>query len=219
VASGDTTAWQARLKSKADVNVRDGAGNTALHLAALNHDLAAVDALLAAGAEADARNSAEATPLLYGAGHAGVVRALLARGANPNAASKLKVTPLMAAVAPPESFEVARLLLEAGADVHAKRTTDVEVMLSRAVVGGERRTLELLLWHGAVRDRKSTSGALSAAAFGGDAVGFQGFINHPDSVIINSIPLYYPHLFRQYFESFLVYGRAKLFKKYLKYFE
>ena len=49
VATGNATAWQARLKSKADVNVRDGAGNTALHLAALNHDLAAVDALLAAG--------------------------------------------------------------------------------------------------------------------------------------------------------------------------
>ena len=77
---------------------RDAAGNTALHFAALNHDVAAVRALLAAGAEADARNAAEATPLIYGAGHAEIVRALLARGANPNATSTLKNTPLIAAV-------------------------------------------------------------------------------------------------------------------------
>ena len=77
---------------------RDAVGNTPLHLAALNHDLAAVRVQLAAGAEVDAKNAAEATPLLYGAGHAEIVRALLARGANPNAPSKDKDTPLMAAV-------------------------------------------------------------------------------------------------------------------------
>src|SRR5688572_553650 len=73
VRMGDAAAWQARLKTKPDLNARDAEGNTALHIAALNHDRAAVDALLAAGAEVDARNAEEATPLLYGAGHAEIV--------------------------------------------------------------------------------------------------------------------------------------------------
>src|SRR5437868_1733421 len=64
----EATAWQALLKTKADVAGRDADGNTALHLAALNQDFDAVRALLAAGAEVDAKNTADATPLLYGAG-------------------------------------------------------------------------------------------------------------------------------------------------------
>lgn len=168
VRVGDVSSWQASLRAKADVSVRDAAGNSALHLAALNHDLVAVTALLAAGAEMDARNSAEATPLLYGAGHAGIVSALLQRGANPNAESKLKVTPLMAAVSHPESFAAAQLLLDAGANVHAKRMSDVEVVLSRAVNGGDRRTIDLLIARGAAKDKKSVSNALGSAAFSGD---------------------------------------------------
>src|SRR6186713_783196 len=66
-----TSEWQALLEKKADGKVRDAAGNTTLHHAALNHDQPAIEALLAVGAEPDARNEAEATPLLYGAGHAG----------------------------------------------------------------------------------------------------------------------------------------------------
>lgn len=169
VRTGDAPSWQRLLGTRTDVDARDAAGNTALHLAALNHDLNAVTALLAAGADADAKNTAEATPLLYGAGHAGIVKALLARGANPNAASKLKNTPLMAAVAHPDSFEAARLLLDAGADLHARKTADVDIPLGRAVVAGDRRTIDLLLARGAAKDPKSVSAALANAAFAGNA--------------------------------------------------
>jgi ankyrin repeat protein len=169
VSTGDVATWQARLQAEAGVNARNGAGNTALHLAALNHDLTAVNALLAAGAEVDARNEAAATPLIYGAGHAGVVRALLARGADPNAASKLKITPLIAAVAHPESFECARLLLDAGADVHAKAANELDGTLTKSVVAGDRRTVELLIARGAAKDRRSVSRALNMAAFTGNA--------------------------------------------------
>jgi ankyrin repeat protein len=151
----------------ADPKVTDATGNTPLHLAALNHDLEAVKALLATGAEPDAKNKAGATPLLYGAGHPEIVRALLARGANPNAASTAKATPLMVAVAHPESFEAARLLIEAGADVRAKRTSDVEVMLGRAVVAGDPRTIDLLMARGAAKDPKSATAALVSASFHG----------------------------------------------------
>lgn len=148
---------------------RDAAGNTPLHLAALNHDVAAVQALLAAGAEVDAKNAAEATPLLYGAGHAEIVRALLARGANPNAVSALKNTPLMAAVSHAESFAAVSLLLDAGADVHAVKRPGVEIMLGRAVQAGDARTVELLLARGAAKNPQAASAALSSAAWLGNA--------------------------------------------------
>jgi ankyrin repeat protein/mono/diheme cytochrome c family protein len=168
VQRGDTAAWQSLLKAKADVTGRNAAGNTGLHVAALNHDLAAVEALLAAGAEVDAKNNAGATALLYGAGHAGVVRALLARGANPNVVSTAKNTPLIAAVAHPDSHEAARALIDASADVKAKKANDIEVPLSRAMAIGDRRTVDLLLERGAGEDPKSLTAALSAAAFRGD---------------------------------------------------
>jgi ankyrin repeat protein len=178
VSTGDAAEWQARLQANADVHSRYGAGNTALHLAALNHDLAAVNAMLGAGAEVDARNTAAATPLLYGAGHAGIIRALLARGADPNAASKLKITPLMVAVSHPDSLEVARLLIEAGADVHAKTSGDVDATLIKAVTAGDRRTVELLISRGAARDGKTVSMALSKAAFAGDVALVELLIEH-----------------------------------------
>lgn len=165
---------------------RDAAGNTPLHLAALNHDLAAVRTLLAAGAEVDAKNTAEATPLLYGAGHAEIVRALLAKGANPNAVSKAKNTPLMAAVTHAESFEATQLLLDAGADVHAVKRPEIEIMLDRAVQAGDARTIDLLIARGAAKNPQAASAALGTAAWLGDAslvgrlVKLGGNVNHND---------------------------------------
>lgn len=157
-------AWQALLQQKADVNARDDAGNTALHHAALNHDLAAVTALLAAGAEVDARNAAEATPLLYGAGHVAIARALLARGASVNAVSTLKNTPLLVAAAYPDSLAAVEVLLAAGADLHAKKADNLEVVLSRAAGAGDGRTVDLLIARGAAKDAASAAAALGAAA-------------------------------------------------------
>ncbi|MCX6951910.1 MAG: ankyrin repeat domain-containing protein [Verrucomicrobia bacterium] len=147
---------------------RDADGNTPLHLAALNHDVAAVRTLLAAGSEVDAKNTAEATPLLYGAGHPEIVRLLLARGANPNAAAKSKNTPLIAAVSHAESFEAAKLLLEAGADVHAVKRPDTELILDRATQAGDRRTFDLLVAQGAAKNPQAASAALSTAAWRGN---------------------------------------------------
>lgn len=168
VRKGDAARWRELLASRPDVNQTDAGGSTALHVAALNHDVAAVTALLAAGADADRRNEHGATPLIYGAGNPEIVAVLLKGGANPNAASKIKVTPLLAAVAHPVSFASARLLLEAGADLRVKRTGDVEAVLARAVSGGDRRTLELLIERGAARDARGAASALAAAAFAGE---------------------------------------------------
>lgn len=160
--------WQAQLRNRADVAARDDAGNTALHFAALNHDLPAVEALLAAGAPADEKNTAQATPLLYGAGHAGIVRVLLARGANPNAASALKITPLMVAVSQPDGFAAAEALLAAGADLHAPGANNLQPVLIRAVTYAGPRTIDLVLARGAAKHAPTAAAALSAAASRGD---------------------------------------------------
>src|SRR5438045_533037 len=55
VRMNDAVTWRALLQAKADVNIRDAAGNTPLHFAALNHDLEAVNALLVAGAQVDVK--------------------------------------------------------------------------------------------------------------------------------------------------------------------
>ncbi len=169
IARGETATWPTLLKSKADVDVRDAKGNTPLHLAALNRDLTAVRALLIAGATVDAKNQAEATPLIYGAGDAGVVTALLERGANANAVSTLRMTPLMAAVLHPNSFEVVQKLIAAGADVAATRQLESDAVLSMAITGGDRRTIDLLLERGAGNKLPAASAALNNAARHGDA--------------------------------------------------
>ena len=146
--SGDLARLQALLAGGADASARDSSGDTALHVAAYRGDTAAVRALLGRGAKPDALNDAGATPLLYGAGTEEIVRELLGRGADPNLASKLELTPLMAAAAHRDSFRIVSLLLNAGADTHAKKGGQEYVAL-KAVYGADPRTLALLLDRGA----------------------------------------------------------------------
>jgi ankyrin repeat protein len=172
VRSGDEASWRPLLAANSDVKITDAAGNTALHLAALNHDVTAVTALLAAGAEADALNHASATPLIYGAGEPEIVAALLRHGANSNAAAKNKTTPLTAAVTHPSSYEVVQRLIEAGAEVRG------DALLRRAVMGGDRRTLDLILARGAAGNPKTAAAALSLAANRGDTTAVQRLLEH-----------------------------------------
>ena len=87
------------LQSGADINSRDGDGNPALLVAALQADAGAVEALLEAGADANATNQAGASALIYGAADPKKVQVLLRHGADPNHASALGNTPLLAAAA------------------------------------------------------------------------------------------------------------------------
>ncbi len=170
VRLGATAEWQTLLAAKADVHARDAAGNTALHFAALNHDFPAVNALLAASAEVDAKNTAAATPLIYGAGHAEIVRALLARGASPGSVSQENQTPLMAAAAGPDGFEAVRQLLAAGAELTPNRSASRRnaSALNNAIAAGDHRTITLLLDRGAEVNPKVGFAPLAGAAFLGD---------------------------------------------------
>ena len=68
VMRGDSDAVRRLLSQKADVNAPQADGATALHWAVYRDDLATVDLLLKAGANAKVANSFGATPLSHGRG-------------------------------------------------------------------------------------------------------------------------------------------------------
>lgn len=97
-----------------DLNTLSNAGETLLHIAALNGKHELVQLLLQAGADVDALAEGGITPLMYAAseGHEAIVAALLVAGAEVNRQSDERVTALMETT----SVRVAQRLLEAGAD-------------------------------------------------------------------------------------------------------
>ena len=90
---------------------------TALMWAAVADNVDAVNALVGAGADVEARSRGRLTPLLFAVreGHIDATRALLAAGADINATARDNTTPLVAAVINAH-YELAGLLLDAGAD-------------------------------------------------------------------------------------------------------
>ncbi len=180
VATADATA--ACLEAGADVNARDENGNTPLLLATghygggtimdgspASEDPAIVTALLEAGADVDARDAGGNTALGRAAGGKAVatvrggmldlveiphiVAALLAAGAEVNPPSG--TTPLHRA-AFVEGMETVAMLIEAGADIHARDGNGDTPLLRAADYGGFRNpeTLEALVGAGAdVNDR------------------------------------------------------------------
>jgi ankyrin repeat protein len=113
---------QSLLQAGAKVNVATELGVTPLALAGENGNGDMVKAFLDAGANPNVLTVAGESPLMAAArsGSATAVAALLKHGADPNAAEKTRgQTALMWAVAAQQPAAV-RLLLVAGADVHAR---------------------------------------------------------------------------------------------------
>jgi ankyrin repeat protein len=117
----DKATLRALLKQKADVNVAEPDGATALHWAAHWDDLESADLLLKAGANVNAKNDYEVTPLSLAVenGSLSMVQRLLRSGANVNAAMTTGETPLMTAVRV-GSMPVVKALLAGGANVNAQ---------------------------------------------------------------------------------------------------
>jgi hypothetical protein len=116
---GDADGVRAALAAGAEVTARDGNGWTALHEACRWGRLEATQALLAAGADANAKHPEnEYTPLYvatFSPGNAAIVRALVAGGAAPSLATSHGWTALHNAAQSPD-LEAVEALLAAGAD-------------------------------------------------------------------------------------------------------
>jgi uncharacterized protein len=176
-ASGHTGFSVLLLDQRADANLADDRGRTALHYAALEDErVELVNALLAHKANPNARTTKDlprntssgvsskgATPLFLAAslGNIQVVRALIAGGADPFVGTDDKTTPLQVATwggnpyardwteeEKKKLFEVTKLLVDKGADVNAVGEHGWTALHGAAYKGVD-SIVDLLIKHGA----------------------------------------------------------------------
>jgi ankyrin repeat protein len=154
--SGDAAAVRALIEQRADVNVPEVDGTTALHWAARSGNVELLTALLRAGAKASASNRYGMTPLLLASsnGDAAILDALLKAGARADAAGPEGETPLMLA-ARSGSVAGVNLLLEAGAVVDAKEQWHGQTALMWAAADNHAGVVKALAARGADVDRRS----------------------------------------------------------------
>ena len=134
------------LQAGADVNASDDHGVTPLARAAENASVPMVDRLLAAGADSNAAQTSGLTPLMTAArtGNLPIVRTILDHGADVNAVTvETRSTALMWALAAPHR-DIARLLLDRGADP-ARATTPGFTPLMFAARNGDIEMAEALI--------------------------------------------------------------------------
>ena len=115
----DATTAQQLIEMGADVNGRDGDGNTPLH--AVGESVENARSLIERGANVNARNEGGLTPLhnVSGEKSAAVMALLIEQGADVNAVTIEGMTPLHFASFSPKR-EIAALLISKGADVNAR---------------------------------------------------------------------------------------------------
>ena len=137
-------------------NGRDEEGWSVLHWAVIRNELEIVTALLAAGADPNARTKEGTTPMhtaAYAWDNPAVVRELLKAGAAVDARNEGGATPLHNAV----SAGNAATLLKAGADVNA-RTKDGSIPLHFAAFRGEPAVIAELLKAGSELNARTQDG-------------------------------------------------------------
>jgi ankyrin repeat protein len=176
-------------------NAADPQGQTPLMVAAAFGSADAVAAILAAGADVKAANSAGMTALHFAVDDAAKVRMLLDRGADVNATSQLGRTPLIVAAAANQSADVVRLLLARGATVNAADSTGITALNAAANVDN-REVAELLLARGAdphtVAKIPQSATPLMGAAINGNALLVRALLEKKVDVAAASTPLGLP---------------------------
>ena len=146
--SGDVHTLRQPLDHGASPNARDAAGNTPLMHAAVYGDLPSLRLLIERGADVNATNAAGATALMRAAFDSEKIRLLLKHGADVRARSALGNTALMLAARPWNSHRAVDLLLSRGADAKATNRFGATALMA-AAAGGDRKSVRLLIQHGA----------------------------------------------------------------------
>lgn len=168
----DKSAVRSLINDKADVNLAEADGTTALHWAAHHDDTELANLLIAAGARADAANDYGVTPIWLACinRNADMVTVLQDAGANANAALWTGETVLMKCAQTGAAGAV-KSLLEHGAEVNASESKKGQTALMWAVASGYPEVTGLLLKQGADIHAVSKGGfsPLLFAARSGDA--------------------------------------------------
>ncbi len=142
---------QALLAKKADVNVAQADGTTALHWAARWDELETAKLLIAAGADAKTANHDGATPMFLASqnGSAAMIQLLLKAGADVNAPVLSHGETALMMASRSGSVDAVKALLDHGAQVNAKDTLRGTTALMWAAEQGHVEVVELLAARGA----------------------------------------------------------------------
>jgi ankyrin repeat protein len=154
IRNRDLASLKSWLKT-GDVNTRDTRGATPLMYTAAFGTAEAMKLVLDAGADVNAKNSFDATALIWAAGDPVKSRLLLEHGADVNARSKQGRMPLMVAAHRDGSSEIVRLMLTKGADVTAKDAQGNGALML-ASQNGDVETMRLLIASGADVNARDT---------------------------------------------------------------
>jgi ankyrin repeat protein len=162
----DIAALRTLVKQRADVNVPQADGATAVHWAAYYDDVGMLDLLLGAGASATTANRHGATPLSLACinGSARVIERLLKAGADANERGPNGETALMMA-ARTGAVEAMTVLLTAGADVNATEQLRGTTALMWASSHSHPAAVKSLVEHGADVGLRSSPAALGRTAY------------------------------------------------------
>lgn len=168
------------LRCKADVNKRDGYGNTPLHSASRQGHLEIARLLLAYGARVHDRDNSERTALYFAVdgGHKDLFDLLLIYGADLNDRG-ISGTSLLHLAIKRGDIEFVGILLRKGADVNAA-TKFGKTPVHCAIVEKKWTALELLLSHGADVNHREYYGKtpLHSAIESGRKEAFQILLRH-----------------------------------------
>jgi len=148
IQKSDDGAVKGLLARGLDANARDADDTPALMAAVLYADAKCIKLLLDRGADPNATDKAGATALMWAVPDLAKVKLLVAAGADVNAVSKnLGRTPLLIAASYPGSVAVLQVLVDHGANIHAKDRRGTHA-LGRAAVSADVNVVRFLVEHG-----------------------------------------------------------------------